>query len=208
MDHDCIWIGSVVGQSNHPSFLAFLLAALPAMSLHLVALATLHPDPLWYIRNFTRETDHTPEARLLAASILICVLLLLMVVPLLIFHIWGAAFNVTTMESMRFRWEKPNTMPPWCCAHPRAWRAYSPYDRGVIANLVAFCAGTRSAMPAVRWPEDPLSPAGDLEVGAAGEAPSVFTAHEHEHRHCHGSHSHEVHRELLGSARDAYSDAD
>src|SRR6056297_3494383 len=100
---------------------------------------------------------------------------------------------------MRLRRERPHTVPPWCCAHPRAWRAYSPYDRGIKANVAAFCAGTRSTMPAWQG-EDPLSPAEDVE------APSECSHHDHDHGH--GGHSHGVHRGLLGSARDTYSDAD
>eukprot|EP00962_Isochrysis_galbana_P053133 scaffold24592_cov90-Isochrysis_galbana.AAC.1 len=108
------------------------------------------------------------------------------------------------MESMRFRWERPHTIPPWCCAHPRSWREYSPYDRGVMANLTAFCAGTRSAMPA--WKEDPLSLAEDVEVGVVSPA----ELHDHDHRHgahCHGAQG-GLHRGLLGPGRDTNSDAE
>lgn len=224
MDHDCIWIGSVVGQSNHPAFLAFLLAALPAMSLHLVSLFVLHPDPLWYLRNFTRETDDTFEARVLVLSFIVCVVLLFMVVPLLIFHIWGAAFNVTTMESMRFRWENPHVVPPWCCAPRRQWYAYSPYDKGIVDNLRQFVRGTRSLVPTTRAVEMGCADAADIETGlvatSAGSSPAssdvaLSHAHSHEHRHHHHhghSHSHagssgmSVHRVLLGATRDNFSE--
>jgi hypothetical protein len=142
------------------------------------------------------------------------------VVPLLVFHLWGAAFNVTTMEAMRFKWEHPRVPPPWCCGSPpHHWRLYAPHDRGVAANVRAFLAGTRSQMPAASSLEA-LTPVpsfpGDLEAGSAAggsvgsSSPGSTTSashalshgHSHAHAHAHG-HSHgsgtSVHRVLLGA---------
>mmetsp|Transcript_37702 Transcript_37702/g.124902 ORF Transcript_37702/g.124902 Transcript_37702/m.124902 type:complete len:660 (+) Transcript_37702:14-1993(+) len=198
MDHDCVWIGTVVCESNHPAFVGFLLAAVAAICLHLACLATVQPDVILLLRSLLSGTPATFEARVLCLSAVLSSLLLLGVLPLLIFHLWGAAFNVTTMESMRFKWEQPHIPPPWCCGPRNHWRLYSPYDAGVSANVRHFLGRTRSQMPAssalAELPSATSSASGDLEAGGGSSpdsTPDDSLAHVFSDR-----------RTLLGSSRD------
>jgi len=50
MDHDCIWIGSVVAESNHPAFLAFLITAIGAMGTHLASIYLSHPGTKMHVK--------------------------------------------------------------------------------------------------------------------------------------------------------------
>ncbi len=147
MDHDCIWIGSVVAQDNHAAFIGFLLSALVTMAAHIFALCVFIRHPLAMLRSAVSLERDDARARLHVVQFTLLVLLFLAVLPLAIFQAYLACFNITTMESMRYT-SRNRRPPPWCCARgpmcSYAWEGYALYDKGVRANLTALVLGTRA----------------------------------------------------------------
>ena len=161
MDHDCVWVGTSVGEGNHRAFVLMLVAGEAALllcahtlllhvgsrsrALRLLRLALGAPAP---------AAAAAVHARLLLLVAALCALLLLGLTPLLFGQLSLVATNLTTVEYLRAirsqaaedLAESRSRAPGFSCNMPIACRIfkYAPHNRGVLRNVIAFVRAQRS----------------------------------------------------------------
>ena len=137
----------------------------------------LVPDPS------TEFATSLVRFRLALCGLPLLALLLLMLTPLLVVHIYLAAFNLTTREQIHWLRRSRSSAPPFppLCGLERSkeWDEYAPYDRGPIANLHLFVRGQRDEPPGAADDQCMASSSSlDVELGSVSvgtENPRRFT---------------------------------
>ncbi|CAE7312694.1 Zdhhc15 [Symbiodinium natans] len=128
MDHHCIFTNSCVGFRNQPYFLSFVALAMFASGFAALAVVPQVPGALLAAFDPARSLFAQLYVILLAASACASFALLW---DLLLAQLHGLLRNETTIESMR-NW---------------AERRSSPYDRGVMENIVEVFGPRASGLP-------------------------------------------------------------
>ena len=169
MDHDCPWVARCIGANNHAAFVGMLLMGELAIALSLLTMylsRPLHPLRSWAqtlgdvggvcigdstdagcVRELQGALAH---ANLVLSAVPLLLLLSLMLTPLLVTHLYFASVNVTTRE--HFAWVRNaqasrGKVPAFPFPGSPHFRLYSPNDRGVWRNWVAFIRGSRDQSP-------------------------------------------------------------
>ena len=147
MDHDCPWVGRAIGKGNHLSFVTMITCGFLAVLFWICALFFSRPPPpytTWYVAMRDGPPDVTRHANTVLCSLPLQVILMCMLAPLLIVHLYLAATNVTTKEHFKYQQRAQGTnlpqLPIPCSRH---FSKYSPYHRGVIGNVMGFIKADR-----------------------------------------------------------------
>ena len=85
MDHDCIWLGVCIAESNHLCFALFLLCSIGAIAMWLNIFLAVHPSLSALVAaalHLSENGGAAAEARLLICALVIALLLLALLVCL------------------------------------------------------------------------------------------------------------------------------
>lgn len=103
MDHDCIWLGVCICESNHVAFVSFLIFANASLLLLISSYVAYLPS-FWTMCAYAAHAD--PKrivARLRLLVLAVGIILEFSIFFLLGFQLWGVLFNVTTVEASKSR---------------------------------------------------------------------------------------------------------